>query len=113
MRSIALALLLTACGPDCYLELIEGSDDNHLGTVHPADQVAYRAHLGERDFDCGGTWIVNGLVGGSAELGTIDTCGHYTAPAVFPDGLVGVQIEAIFPGHVGCEGLYAGLTPAP
>jgi hypothetical protein len=32
----------------------------------------------------GATWSVNGVVGGSATLGTIDTTGLYTAPAVPP-----------------------------
>ena len=36
----------------------------------------------------GVTWSVNGVVGGSATVGTITTGGAYTAPASVPSGIV-------------------------
>ena len=113
MKRAAILVALAACyDPDCYLEIADGSQDNIDGIVHPADVIGFQAHVGERRFDCGGLWIVNGLVGGSEGLGTIDSCGHYVAPASFPAGLVAVEIEAIFPGHTGCESMFSELRPA-
>jgi len=108
---------LVACGPDCYLALVDGSDDNRDGLVHQSDQLRYQAHIQGEVIDCGGIWLVNGIEGGSAGFGWIDTCGRYTAPAVFPTGIVEISIEATFPGRdpygLACEYAYATLHPLP
>lgn len=120
-RWLVLALALIACGPDCYLELVEGSDDNRDGLVHQGDVVRYEAHIDGHTLECGGIWLVNGIVGGSDGFGAIDECGQYAAPAVFPTGTIEVVIEATFPGRagvsdgkgVGCEYAYATLRAVP
>jgi hypothetical protein len=117
MRWLALLALAGGCGGDCYLELIEGSDDNHDGLVHQGDRLRFRAHLDGRTVECGGIWLVNGIVGGSPGFGTIDECGNYEAPAAFPTGIVAVEIEAFFPslGQLGtaCEHVSTTLAPVP
>jgi hypothetical protein len=113
----ALLALVAGCGRDCYLELIEGSDDNHDGLVHQGDQLRFRAHLDDETVECGGIWLVNGIVGGSPGFGTIDECGNYAAPAVYPTGIVEVEIEMFLPslGQLGtaCEHVSTTLYPVP
>lgn len=117
MRAIAVLLTLAACTPEARLEIAEGSVDNiEHGWVHPGDAIAWQAHFDGVVLDCGGTWLVNGLVGGSALVGEIDACGHYVAPAAFPPGLFAIEIEAIFPGRAAVSGAESAtdvLTPVP
>src|SRR5437016_3662767 len=64
--------------------------------VHPRDAIDLRATYGDFDVGpdhCGGFWYVNRIELGNAEVGTIDTCGHYQAPAAFVAGLEVVMIE--------------------
>ena len=51
-------------------------------------------------------WRVNGVVGGNSTVGTIDTNGHYTAPASIPVPPT-VTIRA---DSVGCAGLFSEAT---
>jgi len=48
------------------------------------------------DITKGAQWLVDGIVGGSKELGTIDRHGRYTAPSV--EGGMGVTVELRTPG---------------
>ena len=117
MRAIAVVLTLGACTPEARLEIAEGSVDNiEHRWVHPGDAIAWQFHLDGVVLDCGGTWLVNDLVGGSELVGTIDACGHYVAPAAFPPGMFAVEVEAVFPGRdavSGAESAYDTLTPVP
>src|SRR2546421_20648 len=44
------------------------------------------SHIGDVSQSPKVSWRVNGMVGGSAELGTISLGGLYTAPAIIPSG---------------------------
>ena len=57
------------------------------------------------------TWLVNGLRGGDAKLGTIDQDGTFTAPAVLPENNV-VEIEAVSRGASGKASVTL-LNPTP
>jgi len=95
---IAAATLVSLGGcpicPPSEMNVVGGPDDGH---VEAGDVIVLRATYGDwavGPSHCGGDWAVNHVRGGSAEVGTIDACGTYTAPAVFPDGLALVVIEA-------------------
>ncbi len=114
----ALALgFLGGCGPDCMLQIAEGSDDNRGGLVHQGDRIVFEARFEGETLTCGGHWLVNHIEGGSPGFGLIDPCGVYQAPAAFPTGIVELQIEAIFPGRAeaveGCERDGMTLWPVP
>jgi hypothetical protein len=90
MRTIVavLALALAGC-PICSdgeLRIVAGADP-----VAPGGTVSLELHYDSVVFGpghCGGHWSVDDLEGGSAAVGTIDTCGQYLAPAVAPDHAV-------------------------
>jgi hypothetical protein len=90
------AMLLGGC-PSCptgSMTVVDGPDD---GQVRAGDLLDLRASYGGWEAgpgECGGDWAVNHVRGGSPEVGTIDDCGHYVAPAVLPEGLELVFIEA-------------------
>jgi len=96
VRVLLLPLVLAGCPmcPGSEMEVSGGAS----GEVHPGDTLVLRAHYGD-DWQsgpehCGGNWYVNHVLGGSPEVGTIDTCGRYRAPAAFTPGLQLVLIEA-------------------
>jgi hypothetical protein len=65
--------------------------------VRGGDAIDLHAYYGDWEVGsghCGGFWYVNSVEGGTAELGTVDDCGHYQAPAVLPANLEIVTIEA-------------------
>lgn len=75
------------------MSVVVGSDGSH---VRGGDTIDLRAHYGDwvvGPGHCGGFWYVNSVEGGTAELGTIDDCGRYQAPAVLPANLEIVTIE--------------------
>src|SRR5215468_6400126 len=92
-------LVLAGCvNTATEIEIVEGS-----ATVHPNDQIQFRAVLpGGATIECGGHWLVNAVEGGSMLFGRIDACGHYVAPAAFPAGLVELEVEGTFPGRGDC-----------
>ena len=71
------------------------------GTVGPGHTIQLRAHYGDWEAGpgrCGADWYVNGVEGGTPELGSIDDCGLYRAPAAdFPPGLALVAIDVSEP----------------
>lgn len=75
------ALLLAGCPscPDGELRIVDGADP-----VAPGGLVVLELHFDgviAGPDDCGGYWYVDGVEGGDATVGTIDTCGRYVAPA--------------------------------
>lgn len=104
--AFASALVLPGCPwcPTGELEVVSGAATD--GVIAPGEVVELRATYGD-DWEagpgaCGGHWYVNLVEGGSAELGTIDACGRYVAPSVFPDGLAELQLEAAEHGRGEC-----------
>jgi hypothetical protein len=96
MRLAALVLLAGCPGAWCPEgEITRGPADQR---VRPGDAFDLHAEDGgdwESDAEhCGGHWYVNSVLGGTSEVGTVDPCGRYRAPAAFPDGLALVHIEA-------------------
>jgi hypothetical protein len=98
VRRIATVMLVFLAGcPICPcggMEVVEGRDD---GKVEAGDVIELRAHYGGWSAgpgNCNGSWAVNHIIGGNAEVGTIDDCGRYQAPAVMPAGLESILIEA-------------------
>lgn len=94
LLALALAMALAGCPlcPDPHMDILEGSRE-----VHPGDVVQLRARYDDWQSGpdhCGAHWQVNQVEGGSAELGTIDSCGRYQAPEVFPEGLTRLEVEA-------------------
>jgi hypothetical protein len=94
IRFFAASLLLAGCPlcPSPQMTIVSGSV-----TVAPGAVVDLRASYGDWQVGpgrCGGHWTVNLVEGGDATVGTIDTCGRYTAPATFPDSLTSIDIEA-------------------
>ena len=57
-------------------------------------------------------WSVNGIPGGSAEVGTVDADGHYVAPLLLPTAEP-VAITATVAGGQASDTLRLALTPAP
>lgn len=95
MRGLAIAVLSSGCMmcPDSSMEVSGGAHDH---TVQAGDTLVLRAHYGDWTVapeHCGGFWYVNHVAGGTAEVGTVDDCGHYTAPKAFVPGLEQVVIE--------------------
>ncbi len=91
-------LLLAGCPicPTGELEVVSGAVAEDV--IAPGEIVVLRATYGG-DWTagagaCGGHWYVNDVEGGSAALGTIDACGRYIAPPVFPDDLAQLEVEA-------------------
>jgi len=111
-------LVLAGCVicPSSDMEILAGSQE-----VKPAEVVQLRARYGDWESGperCGGHWHVNLVEGGTTELGTINDCGRYQAPAVaFPDGLVRLEIEATKHDYEGCADCcpyaYIALHPRP
>jgi len=94
---LALLPFVTACPvcPDPEMRIVE--ERNQAGVVLAGDIVHFEAtygdwHAGGRH--CGAHWYVGGVEGGTAELGTIDDCGQYQAPAAFPTSVREVLIGA-------------------
>ncbi len=61
------------------------------------------------------TWQVNGVTGGNATVGTIDTSGNYTGPAAVPTSNPTVVIEAIsqaLSSAIGAEAVLIVYAPA-
>ena len=78
--------------PTPEMDVVEGSTK-----VHPDDAVSLRARYGDWESGpghCGGLWYVARVLGGNDEVGTIDDCGHYQAPAAFTPGLQRILVEA-------------------
>jgi hypothetical protein len=96
VRALAISFLLAGCY-DCPGSVMEVSG-GVAGEVRPGDTLVLRAHYGDEwqagPEHCGGNWSVNHVLGGSPEVGTIDTCGRYQAPPAFTPGLELVVIEA-------------------
>ncbi len=100
MRWLAAILLTTLAGcPIC--------SDGELRVVGGADPVVVNGaldlelHYGDTVLGpgrCGGHWTVDGIEGGDATVGTIDTCGHFVAPATAPDHAVTIAAAAYAPG---------------
>lgn len=93
----AAALVLLAGCPICPTPEMRVAEGNAQGFVLAADLVQLEAAYGDwragRE-DCGAHWYVNGIEGGNAEVGTIDACGLYRAPARFPSGLDRLDVLA-------------------
>lgn len=85
MRWLAAVTLTLAGCPICSdgeLRVVAGADPVVVGgaldlELHYGDTILGPGH-------CGGVWTVDGIDGGDATVGTIDTCGHYVAPATAP-----------------------------
>jgi hypothetical protein len=91
MRALS-TILLVGCCPRPEMEILEGQAE-----VGPAEIVQLQASHGDWRVGpgaCGGHWYVDEVEGGSAETGTVDSCGRYEAPEAFPAGLESVQIVA-------------------
>ena len=117
MRSALVVVgFVGACCADASMSIVSGPDD-HL--VRPGDVIQFRA----TGFDweagpdhCGSDWAVNHVIGGTPEVGVIDGCGRYVAPAVLPANLELVLIEAAsYPLDAGCADCcpYAALALEP
>ncbi len=96
MRLAAGLGLVAGCMmcPSSEMAIVAGPDD---GTVHAGDVIDLRAGYGDWHSgpgECDGRWYVNAVRGGTPEVGTIDDCGHYQAPATLPAGLELIVIEA-------------------
>ena len=84
-----LVLLLPSCMPCDLVWATSGMDDNKLDVVHgdtnaarPDDRIQFA--MDSLDFHagsdkCSGHWYVNGIEGGSREVGIITRCGVYIA----------------------------------
>lgn len=97
MRALALAMVLLGGCPWCPTGEMTEVGGDHGGQVHASDVLSLRARYDDWTVGpdaCGGIWTVNEVEGGSAELGTIDGCGRYQAPAAFPADLTRVAIGA-------------------
>ena len=96
MRIGVVALVFLSGCPVCCeqeVEIVSGGDR----AISAGEVVQLRAHADGWSLgpdDCGGFWYVNGFLGGDADVGTIDTCGLYRAPARFPPQLAEIWIEA-------------------
>lgn len=99
MRALALAMLSVVLGgcPICPTGEMGEVGGDHGGQVRAGDVISLRASYGDWSVGagtCGGHWSVNDVEGGLAELGTVDSCGRYQAPAGFPAGVARVTIVA-------------------
>jgi|GEM_PF-2898818 len=89
--ALTLASLLAACPicPDGELRLMAGTVP-----VAPGETVSlelrYDDYVAGPD-RCRGHWYVDGVAGGNATVGTVDSCGTYTAPATPPAASVFVE----------------------
>lgn len=83
--SLLLAVVLAGCPmcPDGELLAIEGSTK-----AAPGQSVQFVFRYGDKTYSspasCGGHWYVNGIEGGGETIGTVTSCGRYTAPATRP-----------------------------
>ena len=92
----ALAVVLGGC-PICSTGEMTEVGGDHGGRVHAGDVLSLRARYDDWMVGpgaCGGHWTVNEVEGGLAELGTVDSCGRYQAPATFPAGVTRLNIAA-------------------
>ena len=103
MRWLVLLSLLAGCPLcefDAELDLVAGST-----TLRPGEKVLLS--LESEGFcagptHCRGHWYVNEFEGGNAEIGTITTCGEYTAPFWPRERPFTVTIEATKYALYGC-----------
>ena len=94
--AVAAVALLAAC-PICPAERMRIVEGNQAGAVVAADVVHLEARYGSWRAGaghCGAHWFVDGIEGGNSELGTIDDCGVYRAPAAFPRDTDRIEIIA-------------------
>ena len=95
--ALALALLLLGGCPICPTGEMTEVGGQHGGQVRAGEVVTLHASYGDWAVGpgaCGGQWSVNGLAGGSIELGTVDRCGRYQAPATLPAAITRVDVGA-------------------
>lgn len=125
VRLLLLGMLCAPAGCDlvlCHDGEITGTPAGSI--VRPGDVFDLHASIPliDVDFgpnDCGGHWYVNHIEGGSPEVGTIDSCGHYVAPASFVAGFENIFIEMTDWDmvHGGCAdccpSAYVHLEPVP
>ncbi len=101
LRLLALALIaapLAGC-PYCpgegELRLLEGATT--LGPGQSAQfEYRWQGDVRSTPGDCDAVWSVGDVVGGNTELGTVDACGRYTAPAAIP---VATAVDVIGSDH--------------
>lgn len=90
----AWLVLLTGCCPEGALQ--PGGD---LSPLSPGASVSLtfvwddEAVAGPED--CGGSWYVEEILGGSEAVGTVTTCGLYTAPASFENAALADGAAAV------------------
>lgn len=86
LQLLAMLIVLAGCPicPDDDLPVVEGALP-----VAPGESVQFIMVYGDDTYDharaCGLHWYVNEIEGGNDELGTVSSCGRYTAPALIPD----------------------------
>ncbi|MCA9566381.1 MAG: hypothetical protein KC656_01005 [Myxococcales bacterium] len=70
---------------------------------------------GEEVAGCGLYWEVDGIPGGDSTVGTVDTCGIYTAPDVAPAAPVRLLVATDPPGTCAdcCPHASVSITVAP
>jgi hypothetical protein len=123
-RALALApfavLALGGC-PSCPTGSMSPVGTDPHGIVHGGDSLAFQAEYGDWTSGpgaCGGHWYVQHVEGGADEVGHVDNCGHYTAPATFAAGSPDIVIEASQFGLAGscadcCPYATTTLVPQP
>lgn len=89
--ALIATLALGACPicPDGTLKLVSGDVP-----VPPGEAISLELHydgLVAGPTRCKGFWYVEGVLGGDATVGTVDTCGTYTAPATPPAASVFIE----------------------
>jgi len=71
--------------------IVEVSVTPKSAAIAVRQAISFTATVTGDNENFGVTWSVNGIVGGNATSGTIDTAGHYTAPAAAPSSAVRIN----------------------
>ena len=93
---ILLGLAVGGC-PICSTGEMTEVGGDHGGRIRAGDVLSLQARYDDWTVGpgaCGGHWTVNDVEGGLPELGTIDSCGRYQAPAAFPTGVTRLYLAA-------------------
>lgn len=106
--TLAAAVIMTAgCArtPFANLAVTSGTVQvSGTAAVRAGDDAQYVATLDEQILKDQVTWLVNGVPGGNAALGTVSSSGHYTAPATLPSD-PHIVISVLYAGRSGSAGV--------
>ncbi len=114
---LAILILIPLCLP---VEAARARIQPTLARVAPAGQQQFRvstmpARLEAATLVASVRWSVNGVLGGSAECGTIDSSGLYRAPGRIPsppEVHVGAEAEGVENRHLSATVLVGGRPPS-